>query len=142
MTPQQTEDLKKFLELLKDVSDATLLAQGFNSQPQLILEALKVLTQTYQQASDREAELLNANRRVREMESCAASSSRGQRRQASSEELLTKLTEALFSRSQITQKSPVIPDSPLFTGNKQDFIIWKSSILLKLNVNSDHFPTE
>lgn len=140
MTSPLNQDLEDFLKQLRSVSDATQLAQGFNSQPQLMLEAFKILTQNYEISSERENELHNVNRRVRELEQAASSGN--QRRQSSTNELLLKLTEALALRPQPATKSPLIPDSPLFTGNKQDFLTWKSSVLLKLNVNADHFPNE
>lgn len=39
-------------------------------------------------------------------------------------------------------KSTKIPDPSIFSGDKREFFIWKEAILLKLNANSDHFPTQ
>lgn len=50
------------------------------------------------------------------------------------------LKEVLTVREQ--PKSTKIPEPALFNGDKKEFFIWKEAMLLKLNANSDHFPTQ
>lgn len=39
-------------------------------------------------------------------------------------------------------KSTKIPDSALFYDDREEFLIRKEAMLLKLNANPDHFPTQ
>lgn len=138
---QSHQDLQSILEQLRNLSDVTQLADGFNSQPQLMVDAIKILTQQFDQSSEREHELLLSQQRVRELES-SLNSARSQRRHTNNEELLSRLADLIIARPQPTPKSPMIPDSPVFSGDKKDFLSWKSSLLLKLNINADHYPDE
>ena len=38
--------------------------------------------------------------------------------------------------------SPKLPDPPVFTGDRSKFEDWKLKILTKLDLNSDHYPSE
>ncbi|RKF60460.1 hypothetical protein OnM2_050068 [Erysiphe neolycopersici] len=141
MPSQNTRTLENILEHLKEVSEPSQLAQELSAEPQLMVEAVQALTQRYEQTAEREAELELARTRIQELEHAASGSNKSER-QSMNDETLTKLAELLTNRSQPNFKSPFMPDPPVFSGDKKDFLTWKSSVLLKLNINNDHFPSD
>lgn len=55
-------------------------------------------------------------------------------------DLLATLFNASFPCK--PSKSTKISDPAIFSGLPEDFFIWREAMLLKLNVNADHFPSE
>ena len=60
--------------------------------------------------------------------------------QTQTNEVLNRLAQLLQPRS--VSKTVLLTDGEVFSGKKEDYYTWKESNLLKLNSNSDHFPTE
>lgn len=52
------------------------------------------------------------------------------------------LADAVLTRTPSVPKSSKIPHPHLFSGDKKDFDLWRDAILMKLNVDNDHFTTE
>ncbi|KHJ35695.1 hypothetical protein EV44_g3472 [Erysiphe necator] len=57
-------------------------------------------------------------------------------------EILAEFIKSIHPTDSIIKRSAKVPDPPVYTGNKKEFFSWMSSILLKLNVNEDHFPSD
>ncbi|KAI6246512.1 hypothetical protein HI914_05441 [Erysiphe necator] len=129
---QKPSNLELFLHQLKNVSDVEQLAHGLKSEPQMMFEAIKLLAHQYEQSSDQEVKLDIANHRIRELEH-AVSQSQSQNRKNNNDEVLSRLTDILTARQTPTVKTPIIPDSPVFSGEKKDFLTWKNSSPSQVN---------
>ena len=129
---------EELLTRLSEVSEPSQLAEGFKEEPQLIFDAFQTLTQRNIALETTTKELAASQLRVQEMEK-AARVKAAKQRSDSSNDTLTRLVELLQPRP---QKTMLLADCEPFSGKKDDYYVWRESISLKLNTNSDHFPTE
>ncbi|KAI0999935.1 hypothetical protein K3495_g8264 [Podosphaera aphanis] len=115
-------------------------SEGFNTNLSLMFETFRALTERSEALSSTQAELEAARRRARELERVASSSAELNQESTS---LLERLVQVLGTqnRSQPT-RSAELRDTEVFSGLKKDFSSWKESVLLKLNINADHYQTE
>ncbi|POS81975.1 hypothetical protein EPUL_006623 [Erysiphe pulchra] len=160
MSTGQSKDLSFVLEELSNVTDSAQFLKGVQGNPEVIFDAIKGLvnkskewgsTAPASQTSNREllekklqlskltAELEITQQRLKKLEKKASSSSI---QSQPIEETLNKLTEVLSN----FQSSSIGPldnhDILTFKGNKENFPVWKDSILMKLKSNPRHFPNE
>ncbi|SZF06394.1 unnamed protein product [Blumeria hordei] len=123
---------------LSKVSDATQLAEGFQERPQLVFDAFQTLMQRNMMLESTPNELTISQQRIKELEN-ATSTKAAKQRPDSSNNVMSRLTDLLQPRA---HKTMLIADCEQFSGKKGEYYAWKESILLKLNTNADHFPTE
>lgn len=138
MSSNPLSALQTILERLGNLADLETFVNGVREDPQTVLEAMRLLNGRNQTLSLTNEELERAQIRIAELEQLSASQNSTNE---SSRSQISLLAQAIRD-TQIPLKSVSIPDPAVFKGSKRDFFTWMDSILLKLNVNSDHFPTE
>lgn len=122
------------LDQMSSISNVSQLVEGVKNHPDLMLAAIQALVRSKETAS---AELQNAQKRTAVLEKQAA---KGKRPAADTESLISQFVDALKESKR--SRSVMIPDPPVYTGSKEDFDIWRSNMLMKLNVNQDHFSDD
>ncbi|KAI0995758.1 hypothetical protein K3495_g12422 [Podosphaera aphanis] len=86
-----------------------------------------------------------AQEKIKKLEKKAAPSSTTSNIQT---QVLNRLSDALENwnfkqiNSSTSSRSTFIPDSAVFHGDKSKFPTWKEGILMKLNSDADHYPTD
>ncbi|KAI0995915.1 hypothetical protein K3495_g12267 [Podosphaera aphanis] len=102
-----------------------------------MFRTFKALTERSEALISTRAELESAHRRTQELER-APSSSAGE-----NADPIERLVQALNAQTRShTIRSAELRETEIFSGLKKDFPSWKESVLLKLNVNADHYPTD
>lgn len=136
MSSVHQENDTQILEQIAGIDDISQFVQGVQSDPAVILNAIKALAHKNEKTG---VELRNARRKIKKLEE--NQSAEGSSPKLSMDEnLMTRFVEALEMRN--TGKSAPVPDTHIFSGLKKDFHNWKESIMMKMNGNQDHYPTE
>ena len=130
--------LQEVLNDLAKLTDPSQLLTGISNNPQTVFAAFQNLTQSYESLKSTTAELDAYKKRVKELEEQTVTPSNSEPTQTN--EVLNRLAQLLQPRS--VSKTVLLTDGEVFSGKKEDYYTWKESILLKLNSNSDYFPTE
>lgn len=126
------EFVSDFSRMFGDIKTIEQFVEGVNTNPELMYQAVKNLGRLREGA---EVELTAAKQELNHLKEKSESGHGND-----SEHLVTLLRTALDSGK--PSKSTKIPDPAIFSGFKKDFFTWKEAILLKLNANADHFPSE
>lgn len=129
-------DRTALVQEILSISDASQLVLKVQSNPKVILDAFQGLATGNASAV---AELNETRMRLQALEQKQIPEPN---KEASDESLLSRLVKILDNRNNIGNGSIMIPDPPLFEGAKKNFALWKDSVLMKLNVNGDRFPSE
>lgn len=129
-----SELVQGLLNQVSNISDVSQLVQGVQNNPDLMLAAIQALVQNKDNAA---AELEQAQKRTAILEKQAA---KGKRSTADLENVMSQFADALHESKK--PRSVMIPDPPIYSGSKEDFNIWKGNMLMKLNVNRDHFSDD
>ncbi|KAI0999868.1 hypothetical protein K3495_g8331 [Podosphaera aphanis] len=82
-------------------------------------------------------ELESAQERIRRLEKKSSSS-------ANYVEVLSRLAEVLGRQNLPSPRTAILPETGtnIFHGDKEKFPTWKEGVLLNLNANFDHYPTD
>ena len=120
---------------LSKITDPAQLAKSVNANPQLIFDTISLFLNNHDVLERRNRELEAANQQSR---------GHGNQDQIHSQtdpthQVLSRLADLLQPAQ---QKSILMKDGEAFSGAREDYYPWKESILLKLNTNADHFPSE
>lgn len=133
-TPNNS-DMDLLRAKLSNITDPAQLAKSVNANPQLIFDTISVFLNNHEVLERRNRELEAANQKAQDF---------GKQDQIHSEpdpthQVLSRLADLLQPAQ---QKSILMKDGEAFSGAREDYYPWKESILLKLNTNADHFPSE
>lgn len=120
---------------LLSMSDPSQLILKVQRNPQVVLETFQSL------ANGNANTVAELNATKMRLESLEQNQSTEPKKDSGDESLLSRLVEILGDRNRNGGGSILIPDPPIFEGAKKNFAIWKDNILMKININSDRFPS-
>lgn len=158
---ENSQGIDTVLNDLAKVTDVNQFLGGIQENPQVVFDAVKSLAQQreglYTALSELQVarheliennkklsstvfDLEAAQKRINILEKKVSSSSP---QDFSLQDIFTRLADTLTKYQHTPQaRSGNIHESSIFNGDKAKYATWKEGILLKLNTNSDHYPTE
>ncbi|KAI0998470.1 hypothetical protein K3495_g9728 [Podosphaera aphanis] len=140
--PDQVNQLDQLLRKINGMSDPSQFIQGVNAKPALMLDLIQRLSERHVDYLSQKEQLDQANDRIKKLE-CRNTDTENNGTSRDADGLLRKLVGILGSKDhEPTYRTSEIRDSEPFSGNKKDLTAWKEYVMLKLNVNASHYPSD